>query len=62
MRELTEEEMEVISLLGTAYNKFGLLYVVHKSDRDEFVAGIHKCQNIILSRPAIDMGEIWENG
>lgn len=54
MRELTPNEQEVIDLLGSAADVAAALPEVHPSDRPEFCAAIHACQNIIYARPAFE--------
>ena len=48
--DFTEEEKEVVELLGEVWNKFIALPVKHPNDRMEFLISIHACQNIIASR------------
>ncbi|KKN62971.1 hypothetical protein LCGC14_0506810 [marine sediment metagenome] len=54
MRNLTEEEYEVIDLLGQAATKFRVLKPVHPSDTSEFQIYVHACQNIVLARPGTE--------
>ncbi len=50
---MTKEELEIIEILGIAWNKFKAIEVVHQSDNDEFMRAIHAAQNIVLSRQAM---------
>lgn len=54
MRDLTEEELFVVNLLGTAFNAFMALPKIHSADAPEYAQAIHKAQNIVLSRPAAE--------
>jgi len=47
---LRKEEKEIIELLGAIHNKFVKLERLHEWDHVEFMLGIHRCQNIVLSR------------
>jgi hypothetical protein len=48
---LTDEEQEVIKLLGTCFDKFIELEVLHPHHVDEFVLAIHSAQRIVMCRP-----------
>lgn len=50
---LTEEEFQLAKDLGEIWNRFLKIDIVHPSDQAEMANAIHKCQNIILSRPAV---------
>jgi hypothetical protein len=50
---LTKAEIAVLDLLGEAFRAFENLDVMHPQDLPEFVAGIHKCQNIVLARSGL---------
>ncbi|MHC4413203.1 MAG: hypothetical protein ACYSW6_09610 [Planctomycetota bacterium] len=54
MRDLTEQEMEVLMLTRDLANDFLELPEFHVDDRQEFVLAIHSIQNIIMSRPAME--------
>ncbi len=54
MRDLTDVEQACLTSLGDAWNLFAALPPAHPSDRDEFVAHLHACQNIVLARPATE--------
>ena len=54
MRELTEEEHEVLDLLGEALIKFSELPPVYPYDCKEFMALSVAAQNIVLARPATE--------
>lgn len=49
--QLTEQEQAVMDNLVSAWNAFCDLPVEHNSDTPEFLAGIHRLQEKILSRP-----------
>lgn len=49
---LTNAEMDVVHCLGSAWNEYQKLPSVHESDEREFLAAIHQCQNIVMSRLA----------
>jgi hypothetical protein len=48
---LTNEEQEVLELLGDCFNKFIELEVLHPHHVDEFVLAIHSAQRIVMCRP-----------
>jgi len=48
---LTEEEKEVIKLLGEVWNKFLALPDPHPSDDEEFCHYIHILQRHVMVRP-----------
>lgn len=50
---MTPEELEVIDLLGQAFNKFVELPILHFMDQREFCTAIHAAQNIVLSRAGL---------
>ena len=50
LAQITDEENEVMNLLGEAWNKFTALPVLHGSDKADFQYAIHLAQNIILAR------------
>lgn len=50
MAQLTDEEREVLELLGHAADKFSALPEEHPADLADFVNAIHAAQNIVLSR------------
>lgn len=50
---LTAEELEVITLLGNAFNKFNALPVMHPSEKSEFVLHTHNLQHIVMARSAV---------
>ncbi|WP_240476008.1 hypothetical protein [Pectobacterium carotovorum] len=63
---LTAEEQKVAQLLGDAWNLYLTLPVEHPMGRSEFCGAIHRCQNIVLARPAIralaDKGQGFKGG
>lgn len=50
---MTEEENTILNLLGKAFTEFKKLEEFHPADLEEFVIGIHACQNIILAREGL---------
>lgn len=54
MRDLTEEELEVLNLLRDATVAFAGLPQAHPADMMEFTVSIHDLQNIVLARPATE--------
>jgi len=46
----TEEEKIIFDLLVQAHNKFVEMEQMHPDDMREWVDGIHKCQNVLISR------------
>ena len=47
----TAEEKRVIDLTVELVNAFAILPKEHPQDMDEFVAAIHRIQDMVLSRP-----------
>lgn len=54
LRDLIQEEHDILDNLGLAANKLGRLPASHPSDMEEFMFHIHACQNIILAKPATE--------
>lgn len=54
LRDLIQEEHDILDHLGHAIIKLGDLPQSHPADLDEFAFHIHACQNIILARPATE--------
>lgn len=54
MRELTEDEVAVIELLGEAATAAAALPELHPADVPEFVHHTHVLQNLIYARPAYE--------
>lgn len=52
---LTEEEQEVLELLGEAWNKFIALDGSSSNSRKEFQSAIHRAQDLVLCRPTMRM-------
>ena len=50
---MTEEEKELVDLLGTVYTKFNALPILNQSDVREVVFHVHAIQNTVMSRVAI---------
>jgi len=50
---MTTKEIQVLELLGEAYNKFCELLVIHPRDHAEFTLAIHAAQNIVLARAGL---------
>lgn len=50
---MTDQEREVVELLGKAWNRYCGLSVENGSDRLEFQQAIHQAQNIVLARMAM---------
>lgn len=50
---MTEDEIEVLSLLGRAFVAAKALPVMHPHDLPEFAGAIHIAQNIILAREGL---------
>ncbi len=50
---ITEEEKQIIGILGEAYKKFIRLPILHTADQREFMHAIHIAQNIVLARSAL---------
>lgn len=50
---MTNEEVEVLDLLGEAATAFASLPTEHTADLNEFVLAIHAAQNIVLSRAGL---------
>lgn len=46
-------ELDTLQALTAAWNSFAKLYVLHPSERDEFMRAIHAAQNIVMSRPVL---------
>ena len=55
---LTRAERSVFNMLGEAYNLFKQLERLHTADETEFAEAIHRAQNIVLSRPAMEVENI----
>lgn len=49
-QKVTQEEIEIIELLGRAMNGFASLKELHPADQQEFAYAIHLAQNIVLAR------------
>lgn len=49
---LTDNEGEIMDLLVKAWNKYIELPIQHKSECNEFVEGVHICQNLLAIRIA----------
>lgn len=49
---MTEAEKKVVMMLGEVWSKYLELPSEHMSDNPEFLAGIHRLQEKVLSRPA----------
>lgn len=47
---LTPEEDEIMNSLVNAWNKYVKLEVMHPSDNDDFIRGIHLCQYVLSMR------------
>lgn len=47
---MSDDEKEVLRLLGLAWNKFLELPAYHYMDNHEFCHAIHAAQNIVLAR------------
>lgn len=47
---LTDEEYQIVSILGDVWNKFLQLPELHPCDNHEFMHAIHAAQCIVLSR------------
>lgn len=47
---LTEGEGVVMDSLVDAYNKFVKLKTTHPSEKDDFIDGIHECQQVLMNR------------
>lgn len=47
---MTEQEKELLELLGKCYVIFAHLPVYHPADAKEFAVAIHACQNIVFAR------------
>jgi len=54
MRDLTDEEIDIMGLTRELVNGFANLNQSHPADMEEFVTHIHAIQNIILARPATE--------
>lgn len=50
---MTEAEMSILNLLGTAYSEFQTLPAEHPDDLKEFALAIHMAQNIVLAREGL---------
>lgn len=50
---LTQEEINVLELLGKAASAFFGLETVHPSDSLDFTYAIHLAQNLVLARPGM---------
>lgn len=49
-KSITEEELDILNMLGDAYNLATNLPELHAFDNSEFARAIHQAQNIILAR------------
>jgi hypothetical protein len=49
---MTDDEKEIVELLGKVWNQFLTLPVEHESDVREFQYGIHILQRQVMCRPA----------
>lgn len=47
---LIKDEGEIMDLLAKAFNKFTELEITHPSERDDFIDGIHECQQVLMNR------------
>ncbi|HYH15933.1 MAG TPA: hypothetical protein VD794_11960 [Flavisolibacter sp.] len=47
---MTQEEKDIVILLGEAFNKFNALEALHPSDKPDFCNHIHALQNIVFAR------------
>lgn len=57
---LTKEETEIIDHLAQAYNLFIKLQTKHPCDNEEFMHGIHQCQQKIGMRVARRINpDVW---
>lgn len=52
IREITQQEHEVLAALVEAWNAFLELPIQHGDDITEFRHGIHRLQEKVLARPA----------
>ena len=50
---LTEQELALVNKLGECFKDFEQLTEQHPRDREEFMHGIHQCQNIIMAHSAV---------
>lgn len=55
MRELNENEKAVLECLVKAWNIMLKLEKIHPQDQREFATNIHALQNIIMSRPTVEV-------
>lgn len=49
-RPTTKEEERIMSYLVKAHNEFIKMEQTHPSDMNEWVDGLHRCQNVIIQR------------
>ncbi|WP_457978066.1 hypothetical protein L0Y47_21415 [Ectopseudomonas composti] len=62
---LTPAERNVVSLLRSVWNEYLALPVEHPTERAEFCAAIHRCQDMVLSRTGrrqFDQAEVNSDG
>lgn len=50
---LTQEEAEILNILGDVFNKFLNLPKLHPNLSREFCAAIHSCQEKVMMRPVL---------
>ncbi len=53
MKNLSTQELAIIELLADAFVAFHQLPVQHPKDEEEFVAGIHALQALVMARLAV---------
>ena len=61
MRELTEEESDVLDALCNAWDKFLELPIIHPDHQTEFRHNLHILQRMIMSRPVSEFLRIKES-
>lgn len=52
VRELTEQELKVLELLGRAHEEFERLTIVNPADMQMFSTYITQAMHVVLGRPA----------
>lgn len=50
---MTTDEIEIVDLLGEAWNKFIALPKQHEDDNREFCDAIHRAQYLVMKRTAV---------
>ncbi len=51
--KLTEQEIKILDMLANAWNYYNKLEEYHPSDKQEFTEGIHRAQDIVMTRLAV---------